>query len=57
MGAKVIGLVVPEAADSIPAESVLMYAGITFIARGIALRSLSAPTPSGKAKLKVTYGS
>ena len=35
MGAKVIGLLVPEAADSIPAESVLMYPGITFIARGI----------------------
>jgi arylmalonate decarboxylase len=41
MGAKVIGLVVPEAVDSIPAESMLMYPGITFIARGIALRSLS----------------
>jgi arylmalonate decarboxylase len=42
MSAKVIGLVGPEAVDSIPAESVLMYPGITFIARGIALRSLSA---------------
>jgi arylmalonate decarboxylase len=42
MGSKIIGLVVPEAVDSIPAESVLMYPGITFIARGIALRSLSA---------------
>jgi arylmalonate decarboxylase len=42
MGARVIGLLVPEAVDSIPAESVLMYPGITFIARGIALRSLSA---------------
>ena len=42
MGAKVIGLVVPEAVDSIPAKSVLMYPGIAFIARGIALQSLSA---------------
>ena len=41
MGGKLIGLVVPEAADSIPAEAGLMYPGITFIARGIGLQSLS----------------
>jgi arylmalonate decarboxylase len=42
MGAKVIGLVAPEAVDTIPAEAVVMYPGVTFISRGIGLRSLSA---------------
>src|SRR6476620_6815934 len=42
MGAKVIGLVVPEAVDTIPAESAVMYPGVTFISRGIGLQSLSA---------------
>ena len=41
-GARVIGLVVPEAADVVPAEASLMYPGLPFIAKGIALQSLSA---------------
>jgi arylmalonate decarboxylase len=42
MGAKVIGLVVPEAVDTIPAESAVMYPDVTFISRGIGLQSLSS---------------
>src|SRR2546430_2482681 len=42
MGGKIMGLMVREAADSTPAESGLMYPGLTFIAGGIGLKSLSA---------------
>lgn len=41
-GGRVIGLVVPEAADIVPAEAALMYPGLEFAAKGIALQSLSA---------------
>lgn len=41
MSGKVIGLVMPEAVDAIPAEAALMVPGLTFISRGIGLKSLS----------------
>jgi arylmalonate decarboxylase len=41
-GSRVIGLVVPEATDVVPGEAALMYPGLPFIAKGIALQSLSA---------------
>jgi arylmalonate decarboxylase len=41
-GSPVIGLVVPEATDVVPNEAALMYPGLPFIAKGIALQSLSA---------------
>ncbi len=39
-----IGLVVPNAADRIPAEGPMMYPDVTFIARGVGVRAL---TPEG----------
>ena len=39
-----IGLVVPFATDDIPVEGVQMYPDVTFIARGVGVRSL---TPQG----------
>jgi len=41
-GTRAVGLVVPEAAEVVPAEAALMYPGLPFIAKGIALQSLSA---------------
>ena len=41
---KVIGLVMPTAADEIPAEGPTMYPGVGFVSRGVHLRSL---TPAG----------
>ena len=41
---KVIGLVMPTAADEIPAEGPIMYPGVGFVSRGVHLRSL---TPAG----------
>ncbi len=39
-----IGLVVPHAADTVPAEGPLMYPGVTFVPRGVGVRAL---TPEG----------
>jgi len=39
---KVIGLIMPTAAEDIPAEGPAMYPGVDFISRGIGLRSLTA---------------
>jgi len=39
-----IGLVVPFAEDKVPAEGPIMYPGVTFVARGVGVRSL---TPEG----------
>ena len=41
---KMIGLIMPTAADEIPAEGPIMYPGVEFISRGVHLRSL---TPAG----------
>ncbi len=41
-----IGLVVPFATDTVPAEGPLMYPGVTFIPRGVGVRAL---TPEGYA--------
>ena len=41
MSGHVVGLVVPEATDTVPAEAAAMYPDLTFIAHGIGLQSLS----------------
>jgi arylmalonate decarboxylase len=38
---KIVGLIMPTAAEEIPAEAPVMYPGVDFISRGINLRSLS----------------
>ena len=39
--AHIVGLVVPEAVNAIPAEAAAMYPQLSFCARGIGLKSLS----------------
>ena len=41
MNRTIVGLVVPEAVDAIPAEAPAMFPDIAFISKGIGLRSLS----------------
>ena len=43
MARRVIGLVVPDSADVVPAEAALMYPGLQFIAKGIALHRSALP--------------